>query len=94
MKVVFSLSTDADLANASIDRSGYDPDFLGSSVVLPALDAEALQDAVLREGSNVIPYTHFSLSLSKSRRLARWVAWNIDGSTIKRLTRLFHRSAQ
>lgn len=87
MKVVFSLSTDADLANASIDRSGYDPDFLGSSVALPVLDAEALQDAVLREGSNVIPYTHFSLSLSKSRRLARWVAWNIDGSTIKRLSR-------
>lgn len=87
MKVVFSLSTDADLANASIDRSGYDPDFLGSSVALPVLDAEALQDAVRREGSNVIPYTHFSLSLSKSRRLARWVAWNIDGSTIKRLSR-------
>lgn len=87
MKVVFSLSTDADLANASIDRSGYDPDFLGSSVALPVLDAEALQEAVLREGSNVIPYTHFSLSLSKSRRLARWVAWNIDGAAIKRLSR-------
>ncbi|MBV9942779.1 MAG: DNA/RNA non-specific endonuclease [Solirubrobacterales bacterium] len=25
--------------------------------------------------------THFSLSLSASRRLCRWVAWNIDGTT-------------
>lgn len=87
MKVVFSLSTDADLANVPIDRSGYDPDFLGTSVALPVLDAEALQDAVLWEGLNVIPYTHFSLSLSKSRRLARWVAWNIDGAKAKRLSR-------
>ncbi|MHA6969370.1 DNA/RNA non-specific endonuclease (plasmid) [Glutamicibacter bergerei] len=81
------MSTDADLANVPIDRSGYDPDFLGTSVTLPILDAEALQDAVLWEGSNVIPYTHFSLSLSKSRRLARWVAWNIDGAATKRLSR-------
>ena len=48
---------------------------------------EASKDAVLWEGSNIIPYTHFSLSLSKSRRLARWVAWNIDGATTKRLSR-------
>ncbi|WP_444637791.1 DNA/RNA non-specific endonuclease [Glutamicibacter sp. AOP12-B1-11] len=81
------MSTDADLANASIDRIGYDPEFLGTSVALPSWVAEALQDAVLWEGGNVIPYTHFSLSLSKSRRLARWVAWNIDGSATKRLSR-------
>lgn len=87
MKVVFSLSTDADLANASIDRIGYDLEFLGTSVALPILDAEALPDAVLWEGGNVIPYTHFSLSLSKSRRLARWVAWNINGAKTKRLSR-------
>ncbi|MGO1727957.1 MAG: DNA/RNA non-specific endonuclease [Glutamicibacter ardleyensis] len=42
---------------------------------------------MLWDGSNVIPYTHFSLSLSKSRRLARWVAWNIDGASTKRLSR-------
>lgn len=67
--------------------AGTDPEFLGTSVALPVLDAEALQDAVLREGSNVTPYTHFSLSLSKSRRLARWVAWNINGAATKRLSR-------
>ncbi|MGV2953414.1 DNA/RNA non-specific endonuclease [Glutamicibacter sp. AGC46] len=51
------------------------------------MDTEASQDAVLWDGSNVIPYTHFSLSLGKSRRLARWVAWNIDGASTKRLSR-------
>lgn len=71
----------------SVHRTGYAPDFLGTSVALPLLDTEASQDAVLWEGSNVIPYTHFSLSLSKSRRLARWVAWNIDGASNKRLSR-------
>ncbi|MGP9652447.1 DNA/RNA non-specific endonuclease, partial [Glutamicibacter sp. AOP38-B1-38] len=72
---------------ASVHRTGYDPNFLGTSVALPLLDTAASQDAVLWEGSNVIPYTHFSLSLSKSRRLARWVAWNIDGAATKRLSR-------
>lgn len=87
MKAVFSLFTDDDQTSNSIPRSGYDQGFLGTSVALPLLDAEASRDAVLWEGSNVIPYTHFSLSLSKSRRLARWVAWNIDGASTKRLSR-------
>ncbi|WP_333615321.1 DNA/RNA non-specific endonuclease [Glutamicibacter sp.] len=81
------MPTATDETNGSIGRIGYDKEFLGTKVELPMLDAEALQDAVLWEGSNVIGYTHFSLSLSKSRRLARWVAWNIDGASIKRLSR-------
>ncbi|WP_404289229.1 DNA/RNA non-specific endonuclease [Glutamicibacter arilaitensis] len=85
--MVLSSSTGTNQANDSIDRIGYDPEFLGTSVALPLLNADALQDVVLWEGSNNIPYTHFSLSLSKSRRLARWVAWNIDGATTKRLSR-------
>ncbi len=48
----------------------------------------ALQDDTVRlDGSEVIPYTHFSLALSKSRRFARWVAWNIDGGTLKKISR-------
>ena len=35
----------------------------------------------------MIPYTHFSLAMSRSRRFARWVAWNIDGAAIRRLSR-------
>ena len=68
-------------------RSGYCTDFLGTGVEVPTLDAEIQDDAVLLEGSEVIPYTHFSLSLSTSRRLARWVGWNIDGAGLKLLSR-------
>jgi DNA/RNA endonuclease G (NUC1) len=62
-------------------RTGYDPAFVGERVAPPAgVDAD---DAVLVDGSPVIDYTHFSLELSKSRRLCRWVAWNIDGATLR-----------
>ncbi|MGB9033643.1 MAG: DNA/RNA non-specific endonuclease [Paeniglutamicibacter sp.] len=54
---------------------------------MPFLDAAIRDDAVLWEGSEVIPYTHFSLSLSASRRLARWVGWNIDGVGLLLLSR-------
>ena len=35
----------------------------------------------------MVDYTHFSLSMSASRRLALWVAWNVDGTTMKKLSR-------
>ena len=61
-------------------RTGYDPVFVGERIEAPAgIDAG---DAVFVNGSPVVHYTHFSLELSKSRRLCRWVAWNIDGSTL------------
>ncbi|WP_051574896.1 DNA/RNA non-specific endonuclease [Mycobacterium sp. URHB0044] len=62
-------------------RTGYDAAFVGQRIEVPAgVDAS---DAVLVDGSPVVHYTHFSLELSKSRRLCRWVAWNIDGSTLR-----------
>ena len=30
---------------------------------------------------------HFSLTLSKKRKFARWVAWNIDGGSLRKLSR-------
>ncbi|MEO6511943.1 MAG: DNA/RNA non-specific endonuclease, partial [Nocardioides sp.] len=45
----------------------YDADFLGTPVAAPD------------GGTARWDYTHFSLEMSASRRLARWVAWNIDG---------------
>ena len=69
------------LDNSSLDqRSGYDPEFVGERVDLPT--ATVADDAVLVNGSPVVNYTHFSLALSRSRKLCRWVAWNIDGSTL------------
>jgi endonuclease G, mitochondrial len=66
---------------------GYATNFLGPSVALPKLSSARLQDAVKLNGKEVINYTHFSLTLSKSRRFAFWVAWNIDGGRLKRLSR-------
>lgn len=67
--------------------AGYDPDFLATRIAAPALGDAIEQDAVLFQGAEAIPYTHFSLSLSRSRRFARWVAWNIDGASLQRLSR-------
>ncbi|WP_326673403.1 DNA/RNA non-specific endonuclease [Streptomyces canus] len=67
--------------------AGYDPDFLGERIEVPQLDAEFTHDAVVLEGSEIIPYTHFSLTLSKKRRFPFWVGWNINGGTLKKLSR-------
>ncbi|MEU1406583.1 DNA/RNA non-specific endonuclease [Streptomyces sp. NPDC005728] len=66
---------------------GYDPDFLGERIEAPQLGAGLVRDAVLLDGSQVIPYTHFSLTLSKTRRFPFWVAWNVDGGSLKKLSR-------
>jgi len=73
--------------NQEFQSSGYASGFLGHEVELPALDTTLLDDTVQLDGSAVIPYDHFSLAVSKSRRFARWVAWNIDGGSIKRVSR-------
>lgn len=66
---------------------GYSPNFLGPQVKLPRLSASKRKDAVKVNESEVIDYTHFSLAISKSRRFCFWVAWNIDGDRLKKLSR-------
>lgn len=66
---------------------GYAPKFLGPTINVPRLSNSNRQDAVQLNNSEVIKYTHFSLALSKSRQFAFWVAWNVDGSNLKRLSR-------
>ncbi|MCY7351114.1 MAG: DNA/RNA non-specific endonuclease [Cytophagaceae bacterium] len=66
---------------------GYRLNFLGILVNLPKLGPAIRNDAFRLSSSEVIPYTHFSLAMSKSRRFASWVAWNIDGGNIKRVSR-------
>jgi endonuclease G len=68
-------------------RAGYDENFLAVGLPLPRLSAEAERDTHKFEGKPYIPYTHFSVCLSKERRLARCVAWNIDGARIVRVGR-------
>jgi endonuclease G, mitochondrial len=73
--------------NQDFSGGGYSPGFLGEPLEPPVIDASLQEDTVQLDGSTIIPYTHFSLALSKSRRFARWVAWNIDGGSLKRVNR-------
>ncbi len=66
---------------------GYDPRFTPTEVPRPWMTDEQYRDAVLVDDSPMIPYTHFSLSMSKKRGFARFVAWNIDGGRIRRESR-------
>jgi endonuclease G len=70
------------------DREGFDEEFLGSKklrVPMPELNDEQRDDAVEVNpnargmGIYSLDYTHFSVVLCKSRRLAYFTAVNIDG---------------
>jgi endonuclease G len=67
---------------------GYDANFLGVVVPAPtAATAEVRDDLLAVAGRTVFDYTHFALAMSQSRRFARWVAWNIDGGALRKLSR-------
>jgi endonuclease G len=68
---------------------GYEDDFLGVRVPLPTLSPALLADtAPLLDGrGHVLKYVHFSVVLSKARRLAYYTAVNIDGRRIKKIPR-------
>lgn len=74
------------------DRVGYAPDFLGDGfeVPLPWLtehQADLLEFAVDGRTESELRYHHFSVVMSKSRRLCRFSAVNLDGKQSKRSTR-------
>ncbi|RBL98882.1 DNA/RNA non-specific endonuclease [Glutamicibacter soli] len=79
-----SLNPTAKPANES---AGFNPHFLTTIIGLPTPNAELADDLVQLDGSPVIDYTHFSLALSRSRKFARWVGWNIDGAQMQLLPR-------
>lgn len=80
-------TTTAEVAEKVVTRKGYDENFLRTKLPVPAL-TEAVRDDVLDfNGSPLVPYTHFTLCLSKSRRMARFVAWNINGEQLKKYGR-------
>ncbi|WP_328820864.1 DNA/RNA non-specific endonuclease [Peribacillus faecalis] len=69
---------------------GYDANFLSKQyeVPLPELSNDLKEDiAPLLEGGYILNYTHFSIVMSKSRRLAFYTAVNIDGSQQKDIKR-------
>lgn len=55
---------------------GYDVDFLGTAIAVPAAPGLSGSPAELGQP---LDYVHFSLRMHPTRRLAWWVAWNVDG---------------
>jgi endonuclease G len=68
-------------------RLGFDAAFLDFTVPRPKFTRATVKDLIGLQGGDWIDYCHFTVWLSKSRRLPRCVAWNIDGATKKRLGR-------
>ncbi|MTH55448.1 endonuclease [Bacillus mangrovi] len=69
---------------------GYDSKFLGEkhSVSLPKLSKALEEDAAeVKGGENVLNYIHFSIVMSKSRKLAYYTVVNIDGKEMKNVER-------
>lgn len=64
-------------------RKGYDPDFLGVTISLPELTSAVLDFGPVAQvkgtQDNILRYTHFSIVISETRRLAFYTAVNIDG---------------
>lgn len=73
-------------------RGGYDPGFLsGWDVRLPVATGDRAADmlSVRRGGSGVeLKYEHFSVVMSKSRRMPMLTAANIDGNESKSVPRI------
>lgn len=60
---------------------------MGHAVEAPAAGDSIAGDVLMWEDGTMVPYTHFSLAMSFSRRFAHWGAFNIDGSFLRRLSR-------
>ncbi len=70
------------------DRRGYDPAFLGAriQVHLPTKTTRPRDLLTFDDGgrrTSELKYTHFSLSMSRKRKLCLWSAANIDGSSLR-----------
>lgn len=58
---------------------GYDADFLGTTLAPRSCPPGAPPKADYPELGDELDYTHFSVRMHPTRRLAWWVAWSIDG---------------
>ncbi|TFE24559.1 DNA/RNA non-specific endonuclease [Cohnella luojiensis] len=65
--------------------TGYDPAFLGEEYTVPhpTYSSNVVQDlAPVSSGGTILHYTHFSIVMSKTRRLAYYTVVNIDGNQL------------
>lgn len=72
-------------ASARFGGSGYDDKFLSNRLRLPTPTQRLARELVGASGKRFADYTHFSLTMHASRRLAAFVAWNIDASRIPKI---------
>lgn len=75
-----------------IDRLGFQLDFLGAGFAVPHPTIVRGGDDILTfdfngENREILDYQHFSVLMSRSRRLCRYSACNIDGATSKKRKR-------
>ncbi|MFY0521223.1 DNA/RNA non-specific endonuclease [Lysinibacillus sp. UGB7] len=67
------------------DSTGYDSKFLGDNYEVPhpkfRPDLE-IDIALLNNGEKILNYTHFSIVMSESRRLAYYTVVNLDGNKL------------
>ncbi|WP_285349358.1 DNA/RNA non-specific endonuclease [Pseudomonas sp. ME-P-057] len=69
------------------DRQGYSSDFLGDFVVPWPTSLTPEDIYPLGNPGNRLDYTHFSISMSRSRRIAQYVGVNIDGASSVEIVR-------
>jgi endonuclease G len=73
-------------------RSGFDRAFLPFTVGARTFTSTRRKDLARLNDEIAIPYCHFTVWLSKSRRYPLCVAWNIDASRFVRLNRKSFRT--
>jgi endonuclease G, mitochondrial len=77
------------------DRKGYIDDFLGTNARVPlpeVLHGDVLTFHADGKTEHVLPYEHFSVRMSKKRRLCLFSAVNIDGTLSKPMPRVAWRT--
>lgn len=86
MKLNVSLSPPTLVESSARARAfGFDVEFLGRTVPPPKPIRTHLEDAVFDDDHPLLRYTHFSILMSRSRKIARYGAWNIDGAQMVKL---------
>jgi endonuclease G, mitochondrial len=73
------------------DRVGYRSDFLGVDVPPPIptrpIRGDTVSFTIRGESAALLPYTHFSVCMSESRRMCRFAACNVEGGNLESLPR-------
>jgi endonuclease G, mitochondrial len=72
-------------------RQGYRSDFLGIDVPPPTAGPTIKDDVntftVGGKETTLLPYTHFSICMSKARRMCRFTACNVEGGALQDIVR-------